>query len=441
MIELRPYQQQVVDSVLESIRHRRGLTFSVEIARQGGKNELSAHLEMTLLSAGCFNPVNIVKCAPTFKPQARISLRRLADRLTERHFSKDFHIEDGHIIRLNKSRIIFLSAGQDANVVGNTAHLLLEADEAQDIDSDKFNRDFMPMAAVSNATTVLYGTPWDGHSLLEETKARNLELECTDGLKRHFRFDWREVARYNPAYGAFIDNEKHRLGQDHPIFRSQYELQPASSGGALFNSEQLKQLAGTHSPCHGPASGRVYVAGLDLGGDSPSSDASVLTIAEIDLACSFIGLQEPFIKVVRQYAWNGLPVTALLPEVIALARRWAFRRLVVDATGMGQPLAALLIQALGSRVKPFIFTAASKSELAFDFLAAVNTGRVKLFARDHSPESAVCWQQLKDARSQYRANRTINFYVNRNDDYLVSLLLAFNAACRYQPRAAHGFNL
>ncbi|AKG53067.1 hypothetical protein DGWBC_0381 [Dehalogenimonas sp. WBC-2] len=441
MIELRPYQQQVVDSVLESIRHRRGLTFSVEIARQGGKNELSAHLEMALLSAGCFNPVNIVKCAPTFKPQAQISLRRLADRLTERHFSNDFHIEDGHIIRLNKSRVIFLSAGQDSNVVGNTAHLLLEADEAQDIDADKFDRDFKPMAAVSNATTVLYGTPWDGRTLLEATKARNLELERTDGLKRHFSFNWREVARYNPAYGAFVDNEKSRLGPDHPIFRSQYELEPINAGGGFLNTEQLAQLAGSHRPCDAPESGKVYVAGLDLGGDSPNADASVLSIAEIDLACSFIGLQEPFIKVVRHYAWTGLPITALLPKIIDLARRWAFRRLVVDATGMGQPLAALLIQALGSRVKPFIFTAASKSELGFDFLAAVNTGRVKLFTRDHSPECAACWQQLQDARAEYRANRTINFYVNSHDDYLTSLLLAFNAACRYQPRAARGFNL
>ena len=46
---LRPYQRRILDAVLDSIDHRRGLTLTVEIARQGGKNELSAHLETALL--------------------------------------------------------------------------------------------------------------------------------------------------------------------------------------------------------------------------------------------------------------------------------------------------------------------------------------------------------------------------------------------------------
>ena len=37
---LRPYQREVALAVLDSVFHRRGLTFSVEMARQGGKNEL-----------------------------------------------------------------------------------------------------------------------------------------------------------------------------------------------------------------------------------------------------------------------------------------------------------------------------------------------------------------------------------------------------------------
>jgi len=49
-MELRPYQLEVARAVLDSIENRRGLTFSVEIARQGGKNELSAHIEVLLLT-------------------------------------------------------------------------------------------------------------------------------------------------------------------------------------------------------------------------------------------------------------------------------------------------------------------------------------------------------------------------------------------------------
>ena len=54
-----------------------------------------------------------------------------------------------------------LSADKNANVVGNTAHLLLEIDEAQDVDKEKYTKDFKPMGATTNCTTVLYGTSWD----------------------------------------------------------------------------------------------------------------------------------------------------------------------------------------------------------------------------------------------------------------------------------------
>jgi hypothetical protein len=47
---LRPYQVEVDRAVLDSVLNRRGLTFSVEIARQGGKNELSAQIELLLLT-------------------------------------------------------------------------------------------------------------------------------------------------------------------------------------------------------------------------------------------------------------------------------------------------------------------------------------------------------------------------------------------------------
>ena len=51
MIELPPYQVEVGAAVMRSIEGRKGYTFTVEMARQAGKNELSAQLEMLLLAA------------------------------------------------------------------------------------------------------------------------------------------------------------------------------------------------------------------------------------------------------------------------------------------------------------------------------------------------------------------------------------------------------
>ena len=45
MPALRPYQLEAARAILESVYNKKGMTFSIEIARQGGKNELSAQLE------------------------------------------------------------------------------------------------------------------------------------------------------------------------------------------------------------------------------------------------------------------------------------------------------------------------------------------------------------------------------------------------------------
>jgi hypothetical protein len=69
---------------------------------------------------------------------------------------------------------MFFSADPESNVVGATASLLLEIDEAQDVSPDTFDKDFRPMAATTNATTVMYGTAWSDDTLLARQRAANL---------------------------------------------------------------------------------------------------------------------------------------------------------------------------------------------------------------------------------------------------------------------------
>lgn len=137
---LRPYQSEVAAAVLESFGYEKGLTFTVEIARQGGKNEISAQLELYIMLPFMKAGRNLIKCSPTFKPQALISMRRLEERLDDVGLEGHWTIEQGHIIRLDQVRAIFLSADESANVVGNTAHLLLEVDEAQDVSEEKYTK-------------------------------------------------------------------------------------------------------------------------------------------------------------------------------------------------------------------------------------------------------------------------------------------------------------
>lgn len=466
MITLRPYQLEVARAVMDSVVNRKGLTFSVEIARQGGKNELSAQLEVLLLTLFIARGGNAVKCSPTFKPQTVISMMRLKERLNDWGYAGAWKSEMGYIVRLGSARQVFLSADKSANVVGNTAHLLLEIDESQDVSKDKYAKEFKPMGASTNVTTVHYGTTWDDATLLEEVKQANLELESRDGIRRHFRCDWEEVARHNPDYLCYVEGERERLGESHPLFQTQYCLRPVHGGGGFLNRSQIAQLQGSHSRLRHPDGAGIYVAGIDLAGEAeeaqdaalralkPKQDSTVVTIAELDFALpqspnppipespDHPVPQSPRIKVVEHYRWTGRPHPALYPQLVDVLKNvWRVKRAVVDATGVGAGVASFLASALGkSVVTPFLFTQPSKSRLGFDLLAAINSGRLKMYAGDASEDCAEFWSQMRMARSTFRPNQTMNFYVDPaagHDDFLSSLALLVEAA-RYTPRAARG---
>jgi hypothetical protein len=424
------------------------------MARQGGKNELSAQLELLLLTLYMSHPRNLIKCAPTFKPQTVISMMRLRDRLNDAGFGGIWVPEMGYIIRLGSARAIFLSADESANVVGNTAHILLEIDEAQDVSKEKYTKEFKPMGATTNVTTVHYGTTWDDTTLLEEVKQTNLELERQDGIRRHFRYDWQEIARHNSDYRAYVERERERLGENHPLFLTQYRLLPIRGGGGFLSQQQLAQLKGRHARRHQPERGRIYIAGIDIAGESEIAegdylaapklrqDSTVVTIGELDFsACDDIQKQ-PRIRVVEHYRWTGRKHSELYSQLVDILKTvWQCRRVVVDATGIGQPVSSFLKQALGSKISAFTFTAKAKSELGFNLLAAINAGRLKVYKSDGSDEAQEFWLEIEKAKSHYRPSQTMNFYVppsDGHDDFLMSLALLVEAANQYQPRGAKG---
>jgi hypothetical protein len=452
-MKLRPYQLEVARAVMDSIQRRMGLTFSVEIARQGGKNELSAHLEVLLLTLYMARGGNIVKCSPTFRPQTLISMERLKQRLGDFGFDGIYRPQMGYIVQLGNFKVVFLSAEGSSSVVGHTADILLEIDESQDVGKDKYTKEFRPMGSATNVTTVLYGTTWDDSTLLEEMKQANLESEKKDGIRRHFRYDWQEVGRYNPDYLRFIQSERERLGEEHPLFRTQYALLPVTRGGGFLSRQQIALMLGEHQRQSHPEGKRTYIAGIDLAGEHESEmmgcggsgagrlkghDSSVITIAEVDAADP----SQPLLKVLEQYRWTGTPHSQLYTQMTTILKNvWNCQKIVVDATGIGQPAASFLRKELGSRVILLVITSKSKSDMGFELLSSVNSGRLKLYRQDSSPEYRETLFELEKARAQYRPNQTMNFYVDPqegHDDFLMSLALVVQAAKRVSPREARG---
>jgi hypothetical protein len=223
---------------------------------------------------------------------------------------------------------------------------------------------------------------------------------------------WEVVAEEVPAYGEYVKGEIARLGRDHPLIRTQYDLQELEAGGGLFPPSRQALLRGTHPRQSEPTPGRLYAFLLDAAGGladgplellavaeraqrAPRRDATALTIVEVDVSTlSDPGLARPTYRVVDRHWWLGEPPTRQYGKVRALAERWHPQAIVVDATGLGEGIAAFLAQVYGERVIPVRLSAPVKSQLGWDFLGIVETGRYQDYADDAAADTRQFWYEV-----------------------------------------------
>lgn len=407
-LKLREYQVTVARVVAESVIFRQGKSFVVMFPRQSGKNELQAQIETYLLTLLSQIECEIVKVSPTWKPQSLNAMRRL-QRVLENNIliQSMWKKESGYIYKIGKARIFFFSGSPEANIVGATAGHLLEVDEAQDVLVSKFDKDIAPMAASTNATRVFWGTAWTSDTLLARELRAAKEAEKRDGLRRVFVLTAEDVAREVPAYGAFVAEQVAKLGRNHPMIRTQFFSEEIDGEGGLFPESRRVLMVGKHEKQVQPGAGKVYAFLIDIAGEEEGAkegvgeevanakrDATALTIVEIDLETMQDELiKAPTYKVMFRKLWVGIPHTKLYGELLGLARLWEVKKLVVDATGVGAGLSSFLERALPGLVIQFRFNAATKSQLGWDFLAVIDSGRYKEYISGDT-EQALFWSQL-----------------------------------------------
>lgn len=429
---LRAYQRRVFLPLCRGLLLARHEQFTLLMPRQSGKNQLAATIVTALLLAHARRGGSIVVCAPTFHPQAVISLERTCAILEPAARLAGLRpLRAESRLRCGNAEAIFLSASGHAQVAGHTASIALLADEAQDIDADWFDRQFRPMAASTGAPALLFGTPWDGESLLERAVARNAGRMAA-GVPLHYTVTWQEVAREVPIYGHYVERERERLGARNPLFLSQYELIASRTSARLLGDEALARIQGSHPLLSGPLAGERYVAGLDPAGEG--ADATVLAIGRLQPGRR--------LEIVAFERWTGGDLAGFAPRVAAIAHRWGLERLAIDATGLGQPLAAALEPHLGRALLPVAFSAQTKSALGWELVAACETGRLSLPARgDAPPEWLECQRQLRACRRALRIGGILHWEAptGEHDDYVAALALALHAAAALPgPRVARG---
>jgi hypothetical protein len=453
-LSLRSYQAPVARAIVDSVLNARGLSFVVIFPRQSGKNELQAQVETYLLSRLAGFPAEMVKVSPTWKPQSLNAMRRLervlnANALTRARWTR----EHGYIYRLGQARLFFLSGQPGANIVGATANLLLEVDEAQDILIDRYDKDIAPMAASANATRVFWGTAWTPDTLLgrEHRLAESAQLQ--DGVRRVFTLTADDVAREVPAYGLFVSEQIARFGRHHPLIRTQFFSEELDDSNGMFPPARRSLMQGEHPPQFSPLPDSLYAFILDIGGESfsppslgslqagtpgpadalgpaaaaqgsitevtvaegaLSHDLTALTVVEIDSSPS-ASPPLPLYRVVARFGWQAVSHSDLYQALRSLRDRWQARYFVVDATGLGAGLASFLSKTWTSSecmILPFVFTSRSKSDLGWSFLSLVETHRFQ----DHAPSESdegykAFWRQLPAVAHILRPDQLLSWGV------------------------------
>jgi hypothetical protein len=397
-VRLRPYQVEAADAVIQSIFKKDGDTFVWKFARQSGKDETLTALYQYLLTVLAHRDVSVVAAAPTFRPQTMVSMQRLDTRLSRNiALQKEWRRSQRHVFRIRNAHLLFYSASANANVVGATAWPLLVMNEAQDILPVVYDKRFAPMAAANNATRLFSGTAWTKDTLLaREERACRLK-EAQDGRRRVFVVDGPEVARVHPPYGEFLEGEIARLGANHPIVLSQYLCLEIDAQIGMFNAAR-RTLMQSDSPLHfrstekgeggrrpgGACAFLIDVAGQDESRlhdpesalSNPGRDAVTLRIVEIDLS-TLVTLQAPTYRVIHTCQWIGLNHLDVFGKLKALSETWRPQKLVIDATGVGEGLWAMLDKAFPTKVIPVKFNATTKSEIGYRFIAIIETGRFR----------------------------------------------------------------
>ena len=396
-ITLRPYQTEPIEAILKSILERAGRTIVILISRQAGKDELLCHLKLFLLQRFQTRDKEIVEFNPTYKPQTIRSIQRLETRMNRNVITRGRWKKCSDFMRMiGLARVTFFSGDGQANVVGATANLLLIVNEAQDISPTKYDRDISPMAASTNATRVIVGTAWTNNTLLARELRSAQYAEKGDGIRRVFVYDADEVRKYNPDYGKFVDKEVERLGRNHPFIKSQYFCEEIDAEIGMFNDRRRVLMQADQAAQESPVEGTSYAFLVDIAGqdmnrmtgdrgrktdddeplDNPGRDSLALTIASIDLSTVEL-LKAPTYRFVNRQQWIGENHLAIFGKLKNLIETWNPQHVVLDATGVGEGLWAMLDKSFPGRIIPVKFTKQTKSEIGWRYLAIIETGRAR----------------------------------------------------------------
>lgn len=454
---IRALQSEIIKRVENFVEKHEGGVMTIKSSRQTGKNEMAAEIQKRHL---CFkqhskNISSWIRTAPTYSPQIVNSKRRL-DQILQldgknliKHplfFNKRLRKSEGYIYQVGNATVEFLSSGKQSNVVGATASECLDMDEAHKINKEKFDEDFMPFTASTNAATLLWGVAADEMDTLQWYINSNEENGRPE-LNLNYPCDvWAECV---PTFAAHLEGRIKALGWDHPIIKTQYRLIPVSHEGTFLNAQQVRNLFNSeHQRLLRPTPGKVYEMLIDIaaGNEDFNPDKQFIGEAETTTDSSVVWIYEvqdemcsnnifPIIHMVSLKWWTGVPLPQQLEELKELISYWKVSKVTVDAIGVGRQIAEDLEQSFGPfLINKYVASSSTISDDCFDTLARLNYSAVKMFQNDGSPEYEQFEKQVN--WTKYASNQGRMTLAKPKADKHIDMVKALTYVAQNKPSAA-----
>lgn len=380
---LWPYQETLARRVFRSLIEEDMAEITALFSRQSGKTEVMADVAITCMVlfpalhkampwdprfqkysqgfwVGIYAPIDEQAGLCFMRASVRIGQHQLQPLLEHPELNAGIlKNSGGRIVIENGSFMRAKTASPNAHVEGWTYHLLI-MDESQDLDKLIVRKSLHPMLAQTAGTMVKIGTPENSRSDFFDAILRNIQRDKDSDSKhrRHFEFDCYVCAKHSKRYAKYVEEEKIRLGEHSMEFRMKYLLIWHFDTDLAFNDDELKWIQDTKRPFLHSWQSSPTVAGWDVAQEKnksvvwvcapdfsrPAHEFSVAPKkkggAREDEHSKFLCYHKSFIACLEMEGTklDGPPGKSQYDRVAAFCRRFNVQRLVIDATGMGNPV-------------------------------------------------------------------------------------------------------
>ncbi len=311
----------------------------------------------------------------------------------------------------NGSRIIALPCSEHL-LRGYTANLFI-CDEASWIPEEVITQVLFPMLTTTQGYAIFLSTPWD---------------------KNHFFYR----AFINPKYSVhkvkseecplvtkeFLEEMKQNM--THEAYLMEYEAEFVEALNSYFPQSlirqcvELSQRLGVelYPSLEVSFPSGDYYAGVDFG---KLQDCSVLAV---------LRREGEILKIVYVYQFPlETPYTQVIGHLVRANQKFAFRNVLVDQTGVGEPVLEEMRNQGLSNVEGVKFTVQTKEELLTSLKIAMEQNRLAI------PYHRQLCQQINEQQYAYSKSGHLQFShpENSHDDMLWALALAVTTSMQAPP--------